>query len=207
MFNPPRVAEWQWLDESCGLWYPWYTIGALEEISKWDLKDKRVVEYGGGRSSLWWAQKAYKCTTIEANVGWAYDIVGMAEKLGYHNNIAHLKEFNNYWHLVRNNDTLKLILREVNEGDQSKVDYYTYTPEPYPDIVVVDGILRYECILRALSLPRPLTLIVDNYMQSYVFMCPAAEKLLKDYEQQIFIQHDHINHDGHPWKTAIFHLK
>jgi hypothetical protein len=59
-----------------------------------------------------------------------------------------------------------------------------------------------------LTLPRPFVLIVDNWFQSYVFICPAAVELLKDFEQQIFEQADHTDNDGvNKWKTAIFYIK
>lgn len=192
MFNPPKVAEWQWLDESCGLWYPWYTIGALEEISTWDLKDKNVFEYGGGRSTLWWANKAKSVFSIERT--------------------------DEYWTIVnefiRSNNLQNCQCHKVTacEGIQADMDkYVNYIDYRFPiarfDIVIVDDIFRYECMVKALTLPRPLTLIVDNWCQDFVFRCPAAEDLMKTYPGEFYIQEDHTNHEGNPWTTAIWHLK
>lgn len=189
-FNPPRVAEWQWLDESCGLWYPWYTIGALEEISSWDLSGKIIWEYGGGNSSLWWAKKAALVHTVESDFKWFGFICNKSEELNMSNLIPYLEE--------------------VNEGDQANKHRYVnrlLCANESPDIIIADGIFRYEVMEMACGFKRPITLIVDNYQQDYVFICPAAEELMKDYKGQFFTQPDHTNHEGRPWTTAIWHLK
>lgn len=183
-----QLSFGQRIDESLGILEPWLTNPAMDVIKTWWLADKVVLEYGGGSSSIWWAAKAKKCYTIEANKQWYEDILKEKEQ--------------------RYITNLDVILREVNEGDQTKVDYYTEVPKGCkPNIVLVDGILRYECILKALILPRPLTLIVDNWNQDYVFICPAAEKALEGQELLIFPQPNHENHEGNCWKTLIVHLK
>jgi hypothetical protein len=102
----------------------------------------------------------------------------------------------------------KIILRECDDCS-GRDEFYTEVPEGFvPNIVIVDDAYRYECIVKALTLPRPFVLIVDNWFQSYVFICPAAVELLKDFEQQIFEQADHTDNDGvNKWKTAIFYIK
>lgn len=179
------LCQWQIIDPSNELCFPWFVHSCLQKISTWDLKDKVVLEYGGGRSTYWWADKCKEVFTIETNSEW----------------------FANLQKTIPSN--VNLYFRGVNEGDQSNIDYYCEVPKDCePDIVVVDGILRYECILKALELPRPLTLIVDNWLQAYVFICPAAVDVLKDFEQEIFEQSDHTENDGvNKWKTAIFYIK
>ena len=192
MIDLRATNEWQWVDPSCNLVFPWYTRGALDEISTWDLSEKRVLEYGGGASTLWWERKARRVVTIETNSDYLKAIDH--EIMGDHG----------VW-----NDRLSLIHAPVNEGDQKMIHEYVDAADRYHekyDIVVVDGILRYECMQKALTLPRPLTLIVDNWQQDYVFICPAAEELMKDYKGTFYIQPDHTNHEGHPWTTAIWHL-
>lgn len=178
------TSEWQITDPENGLTMPWYSHPALEEIRKWDLADKRVLEYGAGASTLWWGSKCKQVYSIEANEDWFLRINELRPP-----NVA-------------------VSLRSCNEGDQTKIEFYTSIPDDFiPDIVVVDGILRYECILKALTLPRPLILIVDNYMQDYVFVCPAAEEALEDFEGKHYFQPGHTDHSGRPWQTAIWHLK
>lgn len=185
-----ELCEFQKIDPTNGLVYPWLTHPALEVISKWNLDGMSVLEYGGGFSTLWWGDKCKEVVTIETNEEWLRIID--SELMGCHGHYGNIKLYH----------------RQCNEGDQSKIDYYTEIPDGFiPDIVVVDGILRYECILKALTLPRPLVLIIDNWQQDYVFICPAAEDALRDYEGQLYVQPDHKNHEGRPWTTAIFYLK
>jgi predicted O-methyltransferase YrrM len=99
-----------------------------------------------------------------------------------------------------------MILRAVNEGDQNKVDFYTFVPDIDFNIIVVDGILRNECLQHAIKLlsKKGGIIIADNWQQDFVWLSPAAEDLMKPYERKIFVQPDHTNHEGNAWKTAIF---
>lgn len=180
------LVQWQKIDPSNGLVFPWLVSDALDFISTWDLSDKSILEYGSGASTLWFADKAKSVVSVDSNRQWHEDVE------------RSLKEKEN----------VCLVLAEVNEGDLGNADKYVKVPMVHYDIVLVDGILRYECIEYALTLPRPTTLIVDNWQQSYVFMCPKAEELLKGFESRIFEQSDHTDNDGvNKWKTAIFYLR
>lgn len=202
-----ELCEFQKIDPSNRLCFPWLTHPALEVISKWNLDGLSVLEYGAGLSTLWWADKCSDVTSIEANYEWALKVYHNALSNGY-KGIGEIKHESTYFPLKNGGKRIHLVYRQCNEGDQSKIEYYCGLPVGFsPDIVVVDGILRYECILKALTLPRPLTLIIDNWQQDYVFICPAAEEALKNYEGQFYVQPDHQDHSGRPWQTAIWHLK
>lgn len=183
------LSDFQIFDPTNSLVFPWLTHPALDVIKSWDLSEKKILEWGSGLSTAWWADKSLHVVAIEANQGWFKEVYDLLRE----------KKLEN----------VDLLFRNVNEGDQTKIDFYTDIPARYqPDIVVVDGVLRYECIQKALTLPRPLTLIVDNWMQSYVFMCPAAVEIMKEYPGEIYEQVDHTDNDGiNKWKTAIWHLK
>ncbi len=184
-----ELYDFQRIDTTNGLIEPWLTHPALDEIKRWDLYHKNIWEWGSGMSTIWWAFYCKHIWSIEANSEWFKNTEDSINLLG----------------LTRK---ATIILREFNEGDQEHVPDYTSIPNSFrPDIVVVDGILRYECILKALTLPRPLTLIVDNWQQDYVFICPAAEEALRDYSGQIYLQPDHKDHEGKPWQTGIWQLK
>jgi hypothetical protein len=183
------LSDFQKFDQSNNLVYPWLTHPALEVIEKWDLADKLVLEWGSGLSTIWWADKCKFVVSIEAEPNWHARIVELKNSHGLQ-------------------DKAQLIYRNVHEGDQTKIDFYTDVPAWYkPNIVVVDGVLRYECILKALTLPRPLVLIVDNWQQDYVFICPAAEDALNGFTGNVYVQPDHKDHEGRPWATAIFNVE
>jgi hypothetical protein len=182
------LSDFQRFDQTNNLVEPWLTHPALDVIKGWDLANMQVLEWGSGRSTAWWADKCRYVMSIEADLNWF--------------NTVHQELFPTY------QDKAELIDRNCNEGDQSKIDFYTAVPKWYtPDIVVVDGVLRYECILKALTLLRPLILIIDNWQQDYVFICPAAEDALQGFTGNVYVQPDHTNHEGRPWATAIFYIE
>ncbi len=49
---------------------PWYTYPAIEYLSQFDYRDKKIFEYGCGYSSLFWAQRAKQVISIEDNLSW-----------------------------------------------------------------------------------------------------------------------------------------
>jgi len=185
MLDKNNLVQWQ-LHSPNGHVYPWWVRTLLEEIEHWDLADKKVLEYGGGWSSIWLASKCKEVITIETNEQWIKDIQEYAVANGITN--------------------LTLIHRQTNEGDQSKVDYYTEIPEGYvPDIVCIDGVLRHECLLKALTLPRPITIIHDNYQQDG-FVCPSSEEVMKPYQIHNFIEEAHTDNHGRKWATAYWNI-
>lgn len=56
-----------WLAEET----PWYTLGAQEWLRNNLGPDDRVLEYGGGKSTLFFARRAGQVTTVEASPSWA----------------------------------------------------------------------------------------------------------------------------------------
>ena len=49
---------------------PWYTYPAIEYLSHIDFSDRKVLEYGSGSSTLWWASRCGELVSIESNPGW-----------------------------------------------------------------------------------------------------------------------------------------
>ena len=182
-----NLVEWQLIDESVAAVAPWFTHPFLHVLKDWDLSNKRVLEFGGGRSTRWWRTRAKWVTTIDTNVEWANEIERDCE--GLNNGV--------------------LISLPINEGDQSRSLEYVNAGDahgPY-DIVIVDGILRYECLQKALSIPRPLTVIADNWQQAFVWISPPSAELMAPFEIHSFEQENHTNNDGvNKWKTVYWEL-
>lgn len=161
----------------------WFTHGALDEIKQMDLSDKVVLMYGAGLGDMWLSKRCKKLYVIERSPEWY--------------NTCQLQ----------NDGSIIYIFRPCNDSSGQQ-DYYTAIPEGVdPDVVIVDDAYRYECLVKATTLKRPLVVICDNWMQSYVFMCPAGVELMKEFKQSIHEQADHTDNDGvNKWKTAIFYL-
>lgn len=186
-----ELCDFQKIDPSNNLVYPWLTHPALKVIENWNLDGLNVLEFGGGLSTIWWAAKAGHVMTIETDPVWCDKIRMIATEKG----------------LL---DKITLFQRPCNEGDQSKIEYYTDIPKWYdPDIIVVDGILRNECLtkgIQLLSSSRGGYIIADNVYQDFVWLSPASLNIMSPYNPTFHIQSDHVNHEGNPWKTAIFYV-
>lgn len=190
MSDADGLVQWQLWDYQVGACFPWFVHSCLEEIREWQMWSKRVLEYGGGRSTRWWRKKTDWVTTIDTNAGWAAQIISDCEQ-----------------GRVTGNGQV-ICLDGFAEADESKMQEYVNAGDcfaPY-DIVVIDGIHRHQCLVKALTLPRPLTIIHDNWKQDG-FICPESEELMKDFEGTVYVQEDHTDNHGNKWSTAIWHLK
>ena len=119
----------QRFDKELGCIEPWYVNACVDRIKEMQLYDKVVMEWGGGRSSLWWARKAKMLYSVDHNEEW----------------FNHTQELLK-WHGL-GKDKVILTYQPTHEGDQSPCrDLYV---QGYflakPDICIVDGVHRYEC--------------------------------------------------------------
>jgi hypothetical protein len=49
---------------------PWYTYPAIEYVKQLDLRERVVFEYGAGYSSLFYAKRCKRITSVEDNLEW-----------------------------------------------------------------------------------------------------------------------------------------
>jgi hypothetical protein len=116
--------------------WPWLTKQMVTILDTWMLPCDTGIEWGSGRSTLWFAKKARSLVSIEHNPKWF-------EKIKCH--LASVGCSNVDYHLITD------IAEYVNAG---RSDF---------DFALVDGIERDACALKALGLLRPGgALIVDN---------------------------------------------
>lgn len=181
MIQTDNLVQWQIYDEKTDAIFPWFVHSFIEWLDKLSLSHCRVLEFGGGRSTRWWRKRCKWVTTIDTNEEWLKTVQEECKGL----------------------DNGMLVHEDINEGDQSRVQEYVNAGDPWApyNIVVVDGILRHECVLKALSMPRPLLLIHDNWQQDG-FVCPASEEVLKGFKGHVYIQEDHTDNHGRKWATA-----
>lgn len=189
--NTENLSFGQKIDEENGLVMPWLTHGALDEIKSMDLSDKDILMFGAGLGDKWLSKRCKSLHIIERNEDWFVKccVQKLFSKLG----------------------NLFYYDRPCNDSS-GKEDYYCDIPKSVnPDVIIVDDAYRYECIIKAIEYSKQsekesILLIVDNWQQDFVFICPAAEEALKEYYTIIFKQEDHKDHEGRPWQTAIFNL-
>ena len=97
---------------------PWYTYPAIEYLSQFNYDDKQILEFGCGYSSLFWAKRAKKVTSIEDNLNW-FD--------------KWKKEFNEP----------NLDIRWRDEGEI--YEQAAFEDGIKYDVIVVDGKRRFQC--------------------------------------------------------------
>lgn len=177
-------------DSELGILEPWYTNPAMDRVKQMDLSDKIVFEYGLGASTIWWAKKAKMVVGVDHSTDWLMKVDLELCDRGIETKT-------------------RLYSVDTHEGDSSATrDLYVtiHNAEEKPNIVIVDGVHRYECAEYAVKVLKPEILIIDNHQQDYVFLCPSLDVLLEGVRMERFIQPNHTDHSGNPWATAIFYL-
>lgn len=115
---------------------PWYTYPAIEFLEDKIKHDSIVFEFGGGNSTLWWANKAKQVISIESDQGWYEQIKQQMP------------------------DNVELNL-EIEE--KKYADFINQYPDQYFDVIIVDGINRNSCLENSLNkLKNDGLLIFDN---------------------------------------------
>ncbi len=174
MIDLSLCNEWQHIDSQTGLVFPWYTKSFLDELVTWDLKDKTVVEFGMGASTLWWQRKTKWLTSFEANRDW-YNSVVMA---------------------MEGKCSDEYFVTSISGIENKLIENYDIA------IVDIDPVeWRDKCIELAWdSLWPGGKLIVDNWDQPSVWVpSQQTRDILNDYECKIYKQEGHPD-----WQTAVF---
>ena len=115
---------------------PWYTYPAIEYLSQFDYSSKKVLEYGCGYSSLFWAKRAKQVVSIEDNRQW------------YEKWCAEFKKDN-------------LDIRWRDEGEIYEMAAFEDS-QKY-DVIVIDGKRRWQCAEAAVkALEQGGMIILDD---------------------------------------------
>ena len=119
---------------------PWLTRTMVEILASWLGPDDRGLEWGSGRSSLWFAERVKHLVSVEHNESW------------YRKGHSKLKEKK-----LENVDYRFYI---------DRLEYVSFTdqlPRESFDFILVDGIERDRCALAAIPLLKDRgILIIDN---------------------------------------------
>lgn len=128
--------------------HPWLTRSANEILSSYLTQHDIGLEFGSGRSTIWFAKRVGHITSVEHNEEW-YKKVSMMLSNDSLNNVT-------YYYLPKDKDG--------KDGDDSS---YVKTIDKIEtvsiDFVIVDGIYRDYCAQKAIRVIRPGgVLIIDN---------------------------------------------
>ncbi|MBI2632906.1 MAG: hypothetical protein HYW78_00760 [Parcubacteria group bacterium] len=121
---------------------PWYTYPIIDFLRTRTFSDKIILEFGGGQSTLWWAQRSKKIITFEDNKEW----------------YTTLKK------IIPSNTDLFLVSNESPEKCVSGVENILKTLDvPRFDIIIIDGLYRREMVdIACQVVSRNGAIICDN---------------------------------------------
>ena len=127
---------------------PWIAPAAVEFLDGYLKPTDKMLEFGSGRSSLWFAERIGHITSVEHNPDWHRQIsTKIAEK--------RLSNISYFLH-PKQADSVP--------GSQSQYVLVTQSIPPQSlDVVLVDGIYRAQCVLQSLPLiVDGGILVIDN---------------------------------------------
>jgi|HubBroStandDraft_2_1064218.scaffolds.fasta_scaffold00002_23 hypothetical protein len=186
----PPINDTQYIDARSGLIAPWFTKPFLEELYTWDLRTKRVFEYGCGHSTIWWTTQVMELIAVDCDERWTEDIY---RELAFN--------------VIQGANVVTLKCRPVIAGEVELKSRYVnaiYEEEGQFDIIVIDGSYRDECIAAALTKIKDGGIIIcDNWDQEGVWDSIMGGRLLDPWEAHLYIEPSRTN-DVRPWKTGYW---
>ncbi len=129
---------------------PWITYPAIHFLEHHDLSSKKVLEWGSGNSTLWWAQRAAQVVCFESDEQWFKRISSQAPQ----------------------NVTVKLINDDLE-------DLAGKLPEGKFDLIVIDGLDRLRCAQESLGLlAEGGGIVVDDSEQGWSATSASANPIV-----------------------------
>lgn len=149
---PARIFYWLW--ERMNPDKPWLCRGAITYCETHLTKSMVCVEFGSGRSTVWFAERVRHLTSIEHDGRW-YEQVGEA--------LAHADATNIDYRLI----PLDHPAGEPEQPTYSSLPAYVAILHQFADasldVIVVDGHYRTHCIRASVSKLKPGgLLLVDD---------------------------------------------
>jgi predicted O-methyltransferase YrrM len=128
---------------------PWYTYPAIDFLNPRDFSGRRILEFGGGQSTLWWSQRAAQVVTIEEDLDW-YRHLAQAPPANVQ--LRHVEADTT----TRSTTEVLAVIERASGG------------APF-DVIVVDGHLRREVFAASFSLLATGGAIIFDNADGYGF--------------------------------------
>lgn len=151
---------------------PWLTFPVIDFLNTWLTKEHRVLEYGGGSSSIYFARRAGEVITVEHHTGWFENISKVIQAKGITNWKGLLfppEEGQPY-----GTDIAEPSHFVSGDADSKGKNYKAYAsaidryPDHHFDVVLVDGRVRPSCMQHAMpKIRKGGLLILDNSDRPY----------------------------------------
>jgi SAM-dependent methyltransferase len=132
---------------------PWLTRTANEMLSTYLSPADSGLEFGSGRSTLWFARRVAHLTSVEHDATWHAKVTQMLKE----NNLSNV----DYQLHPRN-------LPDEQGGETDYVKVIQSIKSDSVDFVLVDGVYRDFCALEAIRVIRPGGLMVIDNVHRYL---------------------------------------
>ncbi|HWP18060.1 MAG TPA: class I SAM-dependent methyltransferase [Burkholderiaceae bacterium] len=110
---------------------PWIAFHSIRTLERYLTPRSRVLEFGSGMSTVWYARRAGAVCSVEHDRGWYEQVSQLLKRRGLHNVEYCLAENRDDYVRFKSDDPIGF------------------------DLIMVDGRYRSECVLTASSLLRP----------------------------------------------------
>lgn len=153
---------------------PWLTKDAIALLENRLRPEYVGLEWGAGRSTLWFAKRLASLTSIEHNEDWLQKVKADLESRGV--------------------DNVKLLLLTKDSIDGNRPPYLSMVEtieQNSLDFIIIDGRLRDQCALIALSKLKPGGMLVIDNIERYLpseSHSPAARHIVDGYASEIWMQ-------------------
>lgn len=185
------------------------TDGSIEFIERHLKSTDKVLEFGGGWSSLWWAARAAWTLTVEADYAWAAKILTEMARhpalmtkwslrfvaCEWSNNFSRPKA---YW--TKHANLLTPEIADRLETEYFKIDFA-------PDIIVIDGSARVRNVQEVdkyVSAEKSVRMIVVDNME---WLARFTEGRFLGFTRHEFHEYDLQKipaHQNGKWMTAVW---
>lgn len=125
---------------------PWYTYPCIHLLAYREFSGKKILEFGGGQSTLWWAARADEVITFEGDREW-------------HAELSKLIPKNVDLHLVSTQGK-EAFLADVKGVIEGRGTF---------DVIVIDSEYREDVVSVALALLAPNGALICDDAESYGF--------------------------------------
>lgn len=132
---------------------PWLAPAAVDFLQGYLKPTDEMLEFGSGRSTLWFSKRVHHITSVEHDPNW-HAVIGAKMKASSITNIT--------YHLCPRQDDL------IPAKDANYVKVCQSIPPASLDALLVDGIYRAQCVLQSLSLLKSSGILVIDNVNRYL---------------------------------------
>ena len=150
-----------------GMPQPWLTMPAIRFLDSRLRHDHLLFEYGSGGSTAWFAQRVEAVVSVEQSAAWYEEVIRLVPA----NARVNLRE------VEPKPVFLDMVFHPLGESS----DYARAVrelPSRPPDVVVIDGRDRLNCIAEAMTVVSGRGVILADNLEYEQLFAPAVQQLV-----------------------------